>query len=225
MSNAARFLLVLTSLALPGALTLRAATSAEPASVATYSAEQEALIAFAYSRFEEAGLSLPAVTIAFPSDRTECHGYGGIYEPDLAKVSICRPSDTTMVHELAHAWTESTLTAAERQDFIEMRGLDEWTDGSEWDQRGAEHAAEIMTWALMDRDISVRWIETDEHGKTLDARKLFKIPNSSPEELFSAFTQLTGQDADIRLAEQQPLEAATAPDEAVVSPEALRAGR
>ena len=116
MTNAPRFILVLIPLVLLGALSRETAPTAEPATIAAYSAEQEALISFAVSRFEQAGLSLPAVTIAFPDDQAECYSYGGIYEPDLAKVSICRPSDTTMVHELAHAWVESTLTAPERQD-------------------------------------------------------------------------------------------------------------
>ena len=59
---------------------------------------------------------------------------------------------------------------------------------------------EIITWAVMDRDISVRWIETDAHGESRDTTRLYKVPNSSSDELISAYRQLTGNDPVARLA-------------------------
>ena len=72
MSIAARILLVPISLVLMGMPSQETAPSAEPASFDAYTAEQEALITFAIGRFEQAGLSLPAVTIVFPDEPTEC---------------------------------------------------------------------------------------------------------------------------------------------------------
>ena len=84
---------------------------------------------------------------------------------------------------------------------LEQRGLDTWAGGTEWDERGAEHAAEIITWAAMDENISVRWLETNIDGTTTDSWKLFKVPNSNPDQLAAAFELLTGDVPNLRLAD------------------------
>ena len=184
----------------------------------SFTEEQQQLVDFAYERFVLAGLELPTVTIVFPTDQDQCHGYGGVYVPSERTVRICRPSQTTMVHELAHAWAETTLTDGDRQAFLHLRGLDSWTDADRWDQRGAEHAAEIISWALMDRNISIRWIETTPDGTTDDTTRLFKLPHSSPDELAVAFQHLTGGQPTNRLADD--LDHRSTND--TISPEARR---
>ena len=165
----------------------------------SYTVAQQELVDFAYGRFARADLELPTVTVVFPTDNNQCHGYGGVYLPAEHTVRICRPSKTTMVHELAHAWVETTLTNSGRHTFLQLRGLDTWTDAERWDQRGAEHAAEIITWALMDRNIAIRWIETNPDGTTAETSKLYKLPDSSPNELITAYEQLTGKSPTDRL--------------------------
>ena len=78
--------------------------------------EQRALVDFALERFARANLDLPPeLEISFPDDQSKCHGYGGLYVRSEIEVRICRPSDKTMVHELAHAWIETTLDESGRQ--------------------------------------------------------------------------------------------------------------
>lgn len=179
--------------------------------------EQKELVDEARSLFADASLTLPAVTIEFPTDPDACFDHGGVYIPKLRTVRMCRPSLKTMVHELAHSWIETTLTPSEREGFLELRELDTWAEGDHWDERGAEHAAEIVTWALLENDISMRWIYTNDDGTETDTTRLFKIPNSDPSVLVEAYEQLTGDLPQRRLAEQGlRVQAATQ----VVSPEA-----
>ncbi len=163
--------------------------------------EEQELVDFAYSRFALVGIELPDVRIEFPDDEAACHGYGGVYLPSKTTVRICRPSKTTMIHELAHSWVETTLNASERNAFLDLRGLDTWAGGTEWDERGAEHAAEIITWAAMDENISLRWLETNTDGSTTETWRLLKLPNSSHDEIAAAFELLTGDVPNLRLAD------------------------
>ena len=126
-----------------------------------------------------------------------------------------------MVHELAHAWIETTFEAKDRQAFMQLRRLDTWTGGDQWKERGAEQAAEILTWGLMDRDISIRWVESNPDSTTSDTRRLFKITNSSPDQLVTAYEHLTGVQPTDRLADDP---AHHEPGVGVTSPEATRAG-
>lgn len=159
------------------------------------------LVGFAGERFAASGLEIPAVPVTFHDRDSQCFGFGGVYLPSEKAVRICRPSDTTIVHELAHAWIETSFTETERLAFMELRGLNTWTGGDTWAERGAEQAAEIMTWGLMDTDIAVRWIETAADGSTVDTTRLYKVPDSNFDELVTAYTLLTGGEPTIRLAE------------------------
>lgn len=175
---------------------------ADPLPVArSFTIEEQELVDFAYSRFAVAGIELPDVSIQFVADRNRCYGYGGVYLPSRLVVRICRPSKSTMVHELAHAWVETTLNDSDRAAFLDLRDLQTWTGGEQWNQQGAEHAAEIITWAIMDKDITIRWVETNDDGTTSDTRRLFKIPDSDPDRLISAYQQLTGDMPAERMSE------------------------
>jgi hypothetical protein len=182
---------------------------------------QHELVDFALERFAKAGLQLPSeLEIDFPTDEAKCFGYGGLYLPEQIEVRICRPSDTTIVHEFAHAWIETTLTESERQAFLELRGLDTWVGGTEWGERGAEQAAEILTWAVMDRDITVRWLEPGPNNTPVETFRLFKIANSTHGDLTEAYRLLTDTDPVDRNAQSRAVE--TGPD--LSSPEARRLG-
>lgn len=184
----------------------------------TLDRDQRELVDFALERFERAGLELPSdLRITFPADKARCFDYGGVYVPSKVEVRICRPSDTTIVHELAHAWIESTFSDRERMAFMELRGLDTWTGGAKWDERGAEQAAEVLTWALMDRDITFRWLEHGPNNTFVETFRLLKIDKSKHEDLVEAYRLLTGTDPVYRNARPS-----TAPN--VPSPEARRVG-
>lgn len=162
-------------------------------------ADEQELVDFAIARLAGVGIELPDVSIEFPDSEAKCKGFGGLYIPDLSTVRICRPSKTTMIHELAHSWVETTLTNAERTAFLDLRGLETWAGGTEWDERGAEHASEIITWAAMDENISHRWLEPNLDGSTTETWRLFKVPNSDPDQLAAAFVSLTGEQPSDRL--------------------------
>ncbi len=186
------------------ATAVESAPTAGPVVVARTAAEV-ALVDHALARFDRAGLALPSeLRIEFVDDPARCAGYGGVYLPAEIIVRLCRPSQRTLLHELAHAWVETTLDATQRQAFLELRGLDTWVDGPAWDGRGAEHAAEIVMWALLDDDPSVAWIAQAD-GVATRTTRLFKIPNSSFGELVVAYKQLTGEDPQRRL-EQGPID-------------------
>jgi hypothetical protein len=217
------FLLLLTGAAAPSSTSTRTAppTSTNPTRITSepLADEDQAWIDFAFAQFDAAGIELPDVSIAFPSQARACHGFGGLYVPSKRAVRICKPSERTIIHELAHAWIETTLTDGERQSFLQLRGLTTWTGGDEWDQRGAEQAAEIIAWAVMEKDMSFRWLATDDDGATVETWRLLKIPNSNPDLLATAYESLTGNTPELRLASDPRLRVT----EATTSPELQRA--
>ncbi len=172
-------------------------------------AEQQGFVDWATSRYERAGLDLPDVTVTFHDASVDCQGFGGLYIPSTRDVRICQMVKTTIIHELAHAWIETTFDATDRQSFMAQRDLETWADlGYEWAELGAEQAAEVITWGLMDSNIQIQWVETDDDGQAIPEYRLFKIPDSSPDELIAAYELLTGDaptdrlDDDPRYAEE-----------------------
>ena len=62
-----------------------------------------------------------------------------------------RLQEQVIVHELAHAWADQNLDDARRDAFVEFTGADSWNlAASEWNDRGTERAADLITWALLD---------------------------------------------------------------------------
>ncbi len=184
-----------------------------------FTTEQQELIDFAYARYARAGLVLPDVSISFSHDDSHCFGYGGVYLPEEMSVRICRPSKTTMIHELAHAWVETVLAESDRQAFLDLRDLETWRGGDEWAQRGAEQAAEIITWGLMDSDISVRWLVPASDGTSTETRRLFKVPNTGFDQLVAAYDMLTHALPTDRIADSRIPRTTVS---TVVSPEARK---
>jgi hypothetical protein len=70
------------------------------------------------------------------------------------------------------------LTESRRAAFLRLRGLTEWRndDPDRWHERGAEHAAEIMVWGLIDRPV----------------RPVF-IPDNTCADLLAGYVMLTGR--------------------------------
>ena len=143
------------------------------------------LTEWALSRFEQAGLSLPPLTIAFHDDKQPCEGNIGYYRSTTpARIDICGfNSDRflvtpkkTILHELGHAWARHTLTDQTRHTFCRLRGLTVWNDDdTPWEEQGSEQAAEIIAWALFDQELT-----------------LGKIGNAQPPSLARAYLALTG---------------------------------
>ena len=120
-----------------------------------------ALARWAVDRFDRADLQLPPVSIAFHDDKAACDGHFGYFRPSHS-IDICGfnwnrflvTPKKTLLHELAHAWTHETLDSETRDRFLDLRGLDTWQDNSvPWEERGVEHAAEVMAWGLMDEEL------------------------------------------------------------------------
>lgn len=142
-----------------------------------------ARIEWAMSRYEAAGLELPSAIIQVHSEKASCGGNSGLYRPaPVPEVHLCVADPDSKVgrlialHELGHLWAENRLDQATIDGFLTMRGLADWTNNDvpphEW---GAEHAAEVLSWGLMDEPV-----------------RIVRIYDASPEALTAAFEVLTG---------------------------------
>jgi hypothetical protein len=168
-----------------GASRTKDVAAADSASAHEFRTKADAsLTEWALARFEQAGLELPPVSIAFHDDKEPCHGNLGFYRSGSpALIDICGfnwdrfvpAAKHTLLHELGHAWTQHTLTGEDRQGFLTLRHLATWGDDRfEWSEQGSEQAAEIIAWALIDQDVQLA------------------IGNASPDALAQAYMQLTG---------------------------------
>ncbi len=147
-----------------------------------------AVIEWAQARFAAAGMELPDVDIVVLDDLRDCGGHVGRYYPGRNVLELCRVDNASVLHELAHAWTDLNLDDAARRAFVEHRTVGGWNDrGDSWEIRATEQAAEIIVWALMDRATTVRWVEAGIAG-----RRLLSIPDSGPDRLVAGFELLTG---------------------------------
>lgn len=166
-------------------------------------------------RFVSTGLTPPSVDFIFHPSTFDCYGHVGHYYVKTDTIHVCRLDKSAMLHELAHAWLHENLAAATITAFIRSRNLTSWNaqDGS-WKVRGTEHAAEIIAWALLDRNRLVRWVDEDR----VESYRLLTIPNSSPAELADGFELLTGKEPSERLLDNPSREASLSDDD----PEAHR---
>jgi hypothetical protein len=139
----------------PGASTLTM-TDVTPA--------QAAMLDWAVGMFDAAGLHLPGLDVVGHDTTEGCYGRRGAHVrvDGRSTIHLCareteRVDEFLYVHELAHAWDAGSLTEERRQEFLTLRGLTEWRndDPERWHERGAEQAAEIMVWGLMDRPVWV----------------------------------------------------------------------
>jgi hypothetical protein len=143
---------------------------------------QGAMTLEAADRFREAGLGEPTVLIRFHEERDPCDGRTGRSfgtTVDLCGIHTNELSQRTVLHEMAHAWIDAHVTADLEERFLRLRQLERWNEhGDEWEQRGTEHAAEIVEWALL-RDRA-------------DA-DLPSIPDNEPWRIAAGYELLTGR--------------------------------
>jgi hypothetical protein len=122
----------------------------------------EALVDWAIDRYREAGLLLPTIHLSFHTDSSPCEGARGGHriEDEVSRVYVCVTElgatrelkvKRTLLHEFAHAWDHHNLTDDVRAAFMELHSLDGWTFDVPYEERGSEHAAETITWGLLDR--------------------------------------------------------------------------
>ena len=143
------------------------------------------VVEWAFDRFHAAGLDLPSMVVEFAHDRTTCGGntavaVHGASEPTIIVCADHASPDVvirrTLLHEMAHIWANAAVDDDTRRAFLDLRGLESWAEVPAWDERGSEHAAEIMMWALMDEELLMA-----------------TIPDNSADELGAAYFLLTGE--------------------------------
>lgn len=132
--------------------------------VAPLTADQINLVAATNERFAEAGLSVPNNVVPSFHDSTDaCNGNLGLstIEDGTPRIRICwshenpdvaiRLQEQVLVHELAHAWADENLNDARKAAFVEFSGAESWSlAATDWEHRGTERAADLITWALLD---------------------------------------------------------------------------
>jgi hypothetical protein len=141
-------------------------------------AEHQHLVRWAYGRYERAGLEVPPIDVYFHLDTSGCYGHLGSElggRVDICVVIVSEIARDALLHEMGHAWVDENVSATVRERFMAMRGLTAWNDqGVIWDERGFEHSAETLAWALGHRFIAPG------------------IPDHAPDRLTAAFELLTG---------------------------------
>jgi hypothetical protein len=143
---------------------------------------QHAMTLESAGRFREAGLGEPTVLIRFHDDRESCddrtgRSYSGTV--DLCGIHANELSRRTVLHEMAHAWLDAHVSAGLEERFLRLRQLERWNDhDDEWEQRGTEHAAEIVEWALAGQPTGT---------------ELPSIPDNAPSQLARGYELLTGR--------------------------------
>jgi hypothetical protein len=127
-------------------------------------------VRWALERFDAAGLAEPRIgSVTFEPSR-RCEDVAGrliledgsrdvflcLHERDLCLGQpTCDPPALNVrigiLHELSHAWLLDHTDAAARTRLLDLAGLAAWDDGTApWPQRGAEYAAEVLAWGLVD---------------------------------------------------------------------------
>lgn len=129
------------------------------------SAAERVVVDEALGRFRRAGLRLPDVEIVFHDDRADCRGHDGLFQTRHTpwRVLVCSDLEFVLTHELAHAWEAANLDDADRDRYVEHRGLSTWDDpDAAWGERGVEDAAFMLQQNLMAGRVDVtseRWVE------------------------------------------------------------------
>ncbi|MDX2379725.1 MAG: hypothetical protein QNM02_08200 [Acidimicrobiia bacterium] len=148
-----------------------AAETAGPVRHDATAAEAE-IVDWAVGRFELAGLTLPSVEVSFSSDEADCGGHEGLYRRRDGEhlVTVCIPGDhpdaddyrrRTLLHELTHAWDQSSLTSDERDHLLPVLDVTDWYEADEWGRRGIERLAETFVFGLLDQPRRVLLIAVD----------------------------------------------------------------
>jgi hypothetical protein len=138
----------------------RPAPAREPLVIHGANATQERAIDWSIRRYREAGLAgMPDLEVYLHPTHEECNGGLGLYHAgriDLCTTESSEPYQRKFaLHEMAHGWIETNVDGAVLDRFMDIRGIAAWNDRSyDWKQRGAEQAAEIITWGLGEGEIA-----------------------------------------------------------------------
>jgi hypothetical protein len=139
------------------------------------------LVRWAASRFAEAGLDIPDADIVRHDTLEPCKGRLGYFigRGGRDEVRLCMTADESratmrriLLHELAHDWTADQLTGADREQFLDLRGLEHWGAPAAWSRQGWEHAAEIMAWGLMESDEPVFYVRPRDRASLEDGFRM-----------------------------------------------------
>jgi hypothetical protein len=136
------------------------------------SAAEADIITWAAGRFELAGLALPVVEVSFSTDAADCGGHEGLYRrrDGAHLVTVCTPDDhptaddyrrRTLIHELAHAWDQSSLNSADRDGLLPVLNVEDWYEADARGERGIERLAETFVFGLLDEPRRVLLIAAD----------------------------------------------------------------
>lgn len=177
-----------------------AAPGSSTASSAAELTTKDHLLAWAADRYAQAGLQLPAVEFTIHDDLEGCGGDFGLHTPTAAgsRIDLCPHAQVDerwiLLHELGHAWAAVNLSDEQRAAFTASRGLQSWSDpDARWNERGTEHAAEILAWGLAEK-----------------SRLPGRIADHDLASVTEAFQQLTGTepicDTDGAQSEEPPTE-------------------
>lgn len=134
--------------------------AARPMVISGATAAEERTVDWAMRRFRVGGLEgLPPLEVVLHGSRTACDGYLGLFfegRIDLCTEGLQEPYATKFaLHEMAHAWIEANLPDEQLVRFLRIRGIATWNDQRlPWKERGAEQAAEIITWGLGEGEIA-----------------------------------------------------------------------
>lgn len=144
---------------------------------------QIAMAKWALERFERAGLDLPPVVVTFPGrDQTLCGGVPARAYPNAepAEVRVCWNDTFILLHELAHIWEAHQVSDAQRQAFGPLRnGVSTWASRDfEWDERGIEHAANVIAWGLLEIPYPISRTYPNDPESLIDAYRL--LTSSDP---------------------------------------------
>jgi len=170
MTRTARILITITIIAVITARTNSSADAetpipSQPLGEATpLSATEAELLAASADLFHSNGMDLPDGLVAsFHDDEADCEDMLGLFtvEEDGPRVRVCwthddpgvqrRLQEQALVHELAHAWVDSNVSDGTREEFVVLTEAETWNSrSSEWNDRGTERAADLITWALLD---------------------------------------------------------------------------
>jgi hypothetical protein len=135
-------------------------TAARPIEIHGATAAEERAVDWALHRYREAGLThLPPLEVFLHRNHDACSGGIGVYYSgriDLCTKASSEPYERKFaLHEIAHAWAETNVSARTRERFMDVRGIASWNDRADpWKERGTEQSAEIITWGLGEGEIA-----------------------------------------------------------------------
>lgn len=133
--------------------------AARPMVISGATAAEERTIDWAFHRFKAGGLEgMPPLEVYLHGSRDSCNGNLGLYlagRIDLCTKGLLQPYGRDFaLHEMAHAWTEANGSRERLGRFMRTRGIATWNDRHlPWRERGAEQAAEIISWGLGEGEI------------------------------------------------------------------------